>query len=185
MVRCSRWWQPAGRRRFVAGAIAIGNDYFLCRRFGADPEPLYFGGIPEHAGNTSYSGSQFNGQTIFDAHKPFTLKSVKVYTDTPGERTIELVNSAGVVLQALDVQIDSGTHVIPSSSRYRWPMPGTHNQYSEKHGRFGDNQPPPAPYEWPGQLSLCGDGRVRHQRIQPRNGCLLLFLQLGNKTPGF
>jgi|APTNR8051073442_1049403.scaffolds.fasta_scaffold00230_20 hypothetical protein len=77
------------------------------------PGPLYFSGISEHAGNTNYSGSQFNGQTIFDAYTPFTLKSVKVYTDTPGARTIELVNSNGTVLQALDVQIDSGTHVIP------------------------------------------------------------------------
>ncbi|NUN99964.1 MAG: VCBS repeat-containing protein [Saprospiraceae bacterium] len=77
------------------------------------PGPTYFGGIPDHAGNTNFSGSQFNGQLIFDAHQPFTLNSVKVYTDTPGERTIELVNSAGTVLQALDVQIDSGTFVIP------------------------------------------------------------------------
>lgn len=77
------------------------------------PGPVYFGGIPEHAGNTSYSGAQFNGQLIFDAHQPFTLVSVKVYTDTPGERTIELVNSGGTVLQSLDVQIDSGTYVIP------------------------------------------------------------------------
>jgi len=77
------------------------------------PGSLYFGGIPEHAGNTNFSGNQFNGQLIFDAYQPFTLVSVKVYTDTPGERTIELVNSGGTVLQALDVQIDSGTFVLP------------------------------------------------------------------------
>ncbi|MFM9947245.1 MAG: ASPIC/UnbV domain-containing protein, partial [Saprospiraceae bacterium] len=76
------------------------------------PGPVYLAGIPEHAGNTSYNGGTVNGQIIFNAYKAFTLKTVKVSTDTPAERTIELKDDNGTVLQSLDVQIDSGEYII-------------------------------------------------------------------------
>ncbi len=76
------------------------------------PGPVHYGGIPAHAGNTNYSGDQFNGQLLFNAYKPFNLKTVRVYTDTPAERTIELVDPNGDVLQSRTVQIDSGEYVI-------------------------------------------------------------------------
>jgi hypothetical protein len=61
-----------------------------------------------HSGN-NFSGNTYNGYIIFDAYQPFTLKSVKVYTDMAGDRTIELRNSNGTVLQSQTVNIPSGT----------------------------------------------------------------------------
>lgn len=76
------------------------------------PGPLYFGGAPQHSGNSQYSGNQFNGELWFDCFTPFTLRSVKVYTDTPGERIIELRDSDDNVLQSLTVNIPMGENTI-------------------------------------------------------------------------
>ena len=53
----------------------------------------------EHTGGSDYNGDTYNGYLIFDASREFTLKSVKVYTDTPGERTLELRSAAGAILE--------------------------------------------------------------------------------------
>ncbi|MGB1217220.1 MAG: ASPIC/UnbV domain-containing protein, partial [Saprospiraceae bacterium] len=50
----------------------------------------YNASAPDHTGTSLYSGPQYNGEVIFDALESFTLKTVKVYTDTPGTRIIEL-----------------------------------------------------------------------------------------------
>ena len=42
---------------------------------------------------------------MFDVQQPCTLKTVKVYTDSPGTRIIELRNSSGIVLQSATVFI--------------------------------------------------------------------------------
>lgn len=76
------------------------------------PGPLYFGGAPEHTGNSQYSGNQFNGELWFDSYTPFTLRSVKVYTDTPGDRIIELRDANDNVLQSLTVNIPMGESVL-------------------------------------------------------------------------
>jgi len=68
-------------------------------------------GAIANTGQTFHEGSMFsgsnatNGQVIFDVSVPCTLVSVKVYTDTPGNRDIELRNSAGTVIQNLVANI--------------------------------------------------------------------------------
>ncbi len=58
----------------------------------------YDASAPDHTGSSLYSGSQFNGEVIFDAMENFVLKTVKVYSDTPGTRIIELRDASGAVL---------------------------------------------------------------------------------------
>ena len=69
-------------------------------------------GMEEHSGNSMYGGDQFNGGVIFDAYAPFVLTSVRVYTDTPGSRTIEIRDANDVVLNSVVVNVPVGEHVI-------------------------------------------------------------------------
>jgi len=82
-------------------------------------------GQPNHEGSDYSTGSPYNGYEVFDVLEDFTLESVKVYTDYPGDRTIEVRNAAGTVVNSLTVNIPSGTTVIdlgfdiPVGSNYR------------------------------------------------------------------
>ncbi|KAA3621822.1 MAG: T9SS C-terminal target domain-containing protein, partial [Bacteroidetes bacterium] len=62
--------------------------------------------------STPYSGGQYNGEIIFDAIDPFILRSVTVYTDTPGERIVELQDSDGNVLLAQSFNATEGQQVV-------------------------------------------------------------------------
>jgi len=64
--------------------------------------------------NSFGGGGSFNGtqHLIFDAYEAFTLKTVKVYANGGGNRTIELRNSNGTVLQTATVNIPNGTQVV-------------------------------------------------------------------------
>jgi hypothetical protein len=68
-------------------------------------------GAPKHSG-TTYSGSTSNGYLIFNVLNPCVLKSVKVYTDQPGVRLIELRSSTGTVLDTLRVNITGDSMVV-------------------------------------------------------------------------
>lgn len=75
--------------------------------------PIY--GAP--ATNTVFGGgSNFNANAdrylIFDVLQPCTLKSVKVVSNSAGNRFIELRNSSGVVLQTATVNIAAGTQTV-------------------------------------------------------------------------
>ncbi len=69
-------------------------------------------GMENHSGNSMYGGNQFNGGIVFDAFEPFILRKVKVYTDTPGSRTIELRDINGIVFNSVVVDIPIGEQVI-------------------------------------------------------------------------
>lgn len=64
--------------------------------------------------NTIGGGGIFNGDQHlnFSALKDFRLKSVEVYAGSAGNRTVELRNSNGAVLQSKVVNIPAGTHRI-------------------------------------------------------------------------
>lgn len=72
------------------------------------PGPTYYTAMTDHSGST-YSGNTTNGSIIFDVTGASTLVSVKVYTDTPGIREVELRNSGGTVIQNIQVNIPLGT----------------------------------------------------------------------------
>ncbi len=78
-----------------------------------------YAGAIDFTGQTFHQGSLFsggvtNGSVDFDVLSPCVLVSVKVYTDTPGNREIELRNSAGTVIQSLlvNIPIDSSRIIL-------------------------------------------------------------------------
>lgn len=75
-----------------------------------------------HTGTSNFSGNTTNAWEIFDVIAPCTLNTVKVFTDTPGNRLIELRNSGGTVLQSLLVNVPIDTSLITLN----WALtPGT------------------------------------------------------------
>jgi hypothetical protein len=105
-------------------------------------------GEPQHEGegpNGDYSSTVYNGGLLFNCYSTFTLNSVKVYTDSPGERTIELRDNSESLVAELVVNIpqtgDDGYVV-----NLGWDIePG--NQYilttntQMNNDIFGDNNP--------------------------------------------
>lgn len=76
------------------------------------PSPV-FGGLPD---NSTGTGGNFDNSTnryiIFNCHSPVTLVSVVVYATSAGNRTIQLKNSGGKVLQALTANIPNGKSTV-------------------------------------------------------------------------
>ena len=71
------------------------------------------GGLFAHTGTSVYSGSNnTNASLIFDVFENCTLKSVKVDTDEPGDRTIELRDASGTVLQSATFNLVVGEQVL-------------------------------------------------------------------------
>ncbi len=77
-----------------------------------------FGGFNGNVGPAYHAGTSFSGSTSVNADMQFTvsgnctLKTVKTYTDTPGDRIIELKDAMGTVLQSITVNIPIDTAVI-------------------------------------------------------------------------
>lgn len=69
-------------------------------------------GLEEHTGNSNFSGNQFNASMFFDCLAPFTLKTVRVYTDVAGIRVIELRNNQNMVILSRQVDIPEGTSTV-------------------------------------------------------------------------
>ncbi len=98
--------------------------------------PIYVG----PATNTVFGGgSNFNANAdrylIFDVLQPCTLKSVKVVSNSAGNRFIELRNSAGVVLQTATVNIAAGTQTVTLNFNL---TPGTSYQLGNTAGTLVD-----------------------------------------------
>jgi hypothetical protein len=86
---------------------------------------LEYTGSHHHSGTSMYSGNTTNASLIFDAYEAFTLKTVKVYTDTPGDRLIVLTDATNNVIQSLmvNIPIDSSivtlNFAIPAGTGYK------------------------------------------------------------------
>ena len=82
----------------------------------------------QHTGTSSYSGTNStNAVEFFDVLEACTLKTVKVYTDHPGVRGIELRNAAGNLLDSamvgrVDLKADRSQGVLRVNSA--WLEPG-------------------------------------------------------------
>lgn len=85
-------------------------------------------------GNSSYSSNSVNASLIFDAYDDFVLKTVKVYTDTPGDRLITLTDDDDNVIQSIMVNIPVDSAVItlnfnvPAGNNYKLGTDAAQNQ---------------------------------------------------------
>ena len=69
-------------------------------------------GMENHLGS-DYSGNlNSNNEMIFDALQPFTLDSVKVYTEFPGERKMLLLDSDGNELNSAIIDVPDGETMV-------------------------------------------------------------------------
>ena len=116
-----------------------------------------------HLSSSQYSGNQYNSYIVFDAHSSFMLKSVKVYTDLPGDRIIEIRDDADNVLHAKAVTVPMGESRIDLDFMI---APGTDlrmgTNLSSNMTNFGHESPRfqrsnsgvSYPYETPGVVTL-------------------------------
>jgi hypothetical protein len=85
---------------YVSSALITGGDDFNA-------------GLFAHTGTSVYSGSNnTNASLFFDVFENCTLKSVKVDTDTPGNRTIEVRDANGTVLQSATFTLVVGEQIL-------------------------------------------------------------------------
>lgn len=96
---------------FTTPTLTSNTTYYAVNTVSQTP---IFGGP---ATNTAFGGgsnfnSNFDRYLIFDVMQACKLKTVKVYANTAGNRTIELRNSLGVVLQSTVVNIPAGTQTV-------------------------------------------------------------------------
>jgi hypothetical protein len=113
------WYDSAtgGSQVGIGSTITIPSlsgttTYYADNTVGTVATPQHIGPA-DHEGTDYSGGTGYNGTVIFDALADFTLKSVKVYTDYAGERTIELRNyNSGMVIEDTTLNIDTGTTII-------------------------------------------------------------------------
>ncbi|TNF25586.1 MAG: PKD domain-containing protein, partial [Bacteroidetes bacterium] len=115
------------------------------------PAPDYVGPTTNNFG----TGGNFNNvqSLLFDCYQQATLVSVRVYAQGAGNRTIELRNSSGNVLQSATVNIPNGESVVPLN--FTLPV-GTDLQLGTSAGPnlYRNNSGPSYPYDLPGVLSI-------------------------------
>ncbi|MCF8465380.1 MAG: M4 family metallopeptidase [Flavobacteriales bacterium] len=138
-----KWYnQPTGGSQVGTGASfntpALNNTTTYYVENAVTPSTYNVG----PADNTFGTGGNFEGDQylIFDALEAFTLKTVKVYAEGAGNRTIQLRNSSGTVLQSLTVNIPTGTQVvtlnfpIQPGNNYQLGTAGVPNLYRNNSG---------------------------------------------------
>ncbi len=126
---------------FTTPVLSTTTNYYVGDRYqyGGD---IAFGGMINHSGNSAFSGNTTNARMIFSALEDVVLVSVKVTTDNPGVRIIELQDAVGNVLQSVTANIPTGTSrvtlnfAIPQGTEYYLTTNTAQNNTS-----FGYNAP--------------------------------------------
>lgn len=98
-------------------------------------------GEDAHQGSNDYSGAVYNAYLLFNALEDFTLNTVEVFTDYPGERLIELKSELGIVEHDTLIMINGDATIelnwaIEAGNNYRL---GTNTDINI--ANFGDNNP--------------------------------------------
>ncbi len=103
-------------------------------------KPVLTGGKPNNSGGGAYFTASVKHYLVFDALKPFILKSVLMYAGAAGNRTIELQNSSGVVMKTLTVNLVQGSNTVnlnfdvPMGNSFRLVGPASPNLYRNDGG---------------------------------------------------
>ncbi len=129
------------------------------------PGAIDYTGMTDHSG-TQYSGNTTNGALQFTVTSECNLVSAKVYTDTPGDRLVELRDGT-TVLQSLLVNVPMGTSRITLNFNL---LPGSYSLTTNagvNNTNFGFNSPRlqrsssgvTYPYNLPGLVSITGSNQ--------------------------
>lgn len=111
-----RWYDAPGGMllgsgpAFATGALDQTSAYWATNTSTFDT-PNDFVGKTDHAG-TNFNAATTNGGLIFDCYRPVRLRSVKVYSPVAAVRRIVLLDQNNNELQAVSVNIPTGTSVI-------------------------------------------------------------------------
>ncbi len=68
----------------------------------------HVGPLDNTIGNGSYQNSNFERKLLFEAYVPFTLRSVQVYAQGDGDRTIHLYDESDNLIQSVTVFVPNG-----------------------------------------------------------------------------
>lgn len=94
---------------FETPALTQPATYYVQNKQTFTPNPMYTAPLNNTFGSGGYQNFSENDYHLkFNAFEPFTLKSVKVYAQNEGERTIELRDSSGAVLQSITLNLPEG-----------------------------------------------------------------------------
>ncbi len=120
-------------------ATTTGNYYV------ASNDTLF--GTSAHVGpadTTIGAGGYFSNDQhqVFMVYKPVVLRSVKVYANSTKDRTLELRNSSGTVVQTKTVNLTPGEHVVPlnfyvpagANFQLGWPLGSAPDLYRSTSG---------------------------------------------------
>lgn len=136
---------------FTTPSISTTTTYYVESATSAAPQ--YVGPVDNSfAGGGYFSGNQ---HLVFDAYRPFTLKSVWVDANSSGNRTIQLRDNTGSVIQSAVINIPAGQSRV--SLNFNVPV-GTNLQLGTLTGSnpdlYRNNAGAVYPYEIPGLVSI-------------------------------
>jgi len=131
------------------GKIFVSDTLGESRSFWAEnqqsfPYPRVHGGplLPEYV-SAPYHASFLNNQMVFDVYEDLVLDSVTLYTDDPGERTIDLLDALGKRIATRDVDLSAGKNQVYLG----FDIPASAQSYSLTTNQeknllvFGENSP--------------------------------------------
>ena len=112
-----QWYDAPGGNLLGAGNSFVTPTVTTSATYYAVNVGAYGGGVSEGGIITPLSSNQFgstttNSKVYFDVTAACTLRSFTVYTDTPGQRKIDLWSSSNVLLNSVMPTLVSGANVI-------------------------------------------------------------------------
>lgn len=151
-----RWYdQASGGSQLGTGSTFVTPNLSSTTTFYVEDEVAASTYNVGPADNSFGGGGNFDGTQylIFDATEAFTLKTVKVYAQGAGNRTIELRNGNGTVLQSATVNIPNGTQVVTLNFQVQ---PGNNYQLGAlvNSSLYRNNAGPSYPYQVAGIVSI-------------------------------
>lgn len=138
---------------FTTPVLNTSTTYYAENQVGSGSANV---GSTDNSANGSFYTANTYRYLIFDAQSDFTLVSVQVNANTAGNRTIELRNSGGVVLQSATVNVPQGVSTvtlnfnITAGTGYQLGIAGANNLWR-------NNAAASYPYTIPGVVSIIGN----------------------------
>jgi len=138
---------------FTTPVLTASTDYYVENALSSTD--AYVGSLDNAANGGFYTANTYR-YLIFDAMAPFTLQTVQVNANTAGNRTIELRDMNGTVLQSATVNIPAGisdvtlNFAIAPGTGYQLGQAGANQMYRNINGAS-------YPYTVPNVVSIIGN----------------------------